>query len=73
VTATLEIEEEKKPEKRAAETSLPKEKPNRDKEKPLTCQNYLGFLSEREQKGEIPEECMVCKEIVECMLKKMNA
>ena len=35
------------------------------------CKHHLGYLSTRAQK-EIPEECLVCKDIVECMLTKMR-
>jgi hypothetical protein len=37
-----------------------------------SCGFHLGYLSERDPKGQIPDECMTCKDIVECMLKKMR-
>lgn len=37
-----------------------------------SCSYHLGYLSERESKGQIPDGCIVCKDIVECMLKKMK-
>jgi hypothetical protein len=40
-------------------------------EKPGACQFHLGYLSERTQK-EIPDNCLVCKNIVDCMLRKMR-
>jgi hypothetical protein len=36
------------------------------------CGHHLGYLSERVNKEQIPDECLVCKSIVECMLKKMH-
>ena len=36
------------------------------------CGHYLGYLSEKSSKDQIPDECMMCKDIVTCMLKKMN-
>ncbi|MEM2108161.1 MAG: hypothetical protein QXL10_02615 [Candidatus Bathyarchaeia archaeon] len=39
-------------------------------EKPSGCSYYLGYLSERSSKDKIPDECLICKDIVECMLKK---
>lgn len=39
-------------------------------EKPSGCSYHLGYLSERSSKDKIPDECMICKDIVECMLKK---
>lgn len=41
-------------------------------EKTSECPHHLGYLSERSSKGQIPDECMMCKEIVACMLKKMK-
>jgi hypothetical protein len=35
-----------------------------------TCKNHFGYLSERPSKEQIPEECLTCREIVQCMLKK---
>ena len=37
-----------------------------------SCSFHLGYLSERDAKGQIPDECMACKDIVDCMLKKMR-
>jgi hypothetical protein len=42
------------------------------KAKPLTamhCAYHVGYLSERSRNEKIPEECMVCENIVKCMLK----
>jgi hypothetical protein len=36
------------------------------------CAHYLGYLSEKSSKDQIPDECMMCKDIVSCMLKKMK-
>jgi uncharacterized Zn-finger protein len=49
-----------------------KEKTIKNKEKPAACHNHPGYLSERSSKEQIPDECLVCKDIVECMLKKMR-
>ena len=38
-----------------------------------SCHYHLGYLSEREQKDKIPDDCIVCKDIVECMLRKMRS
>jgi hypothetical protein len=43
------------------------------KGKPPSCQFHIGYLSEREQKQKIPENCIVCRYIVDCMLKKMRS
>jgi hypothetical protein len=36
------------------------------------CRHHMGYLSERPKKEAIPEECMVCEQIVECMLKTVT-
>ena len=41
-------------------------------EAPSECPHHLGYLSERSSKEQIPDECMMCKDIVTCMLKKMK-
>jgi hypothetical protein len=41
-------------------------------EAPSECAHYLGYLSEKSSKDQIPDECMMCKDIVSCMLKKMK-
>ena len=41
-------------------------------EAPSECAHYLGYLSEKSSKEGIPDECMMCKDIVTCMLKKMK-
>ncbi|MGD0995835.1 MAG: hypothetical protein ABR909_09980 [Candidatus Bathyarchaeia archaeon] len=67
-----QIEDSNKPEKTQVETILSKEKPTRSTEKPPACQYHLGYLSEREKNQQIPDECIICKDIVECMLRKMR-
>ena len=42
-------------------------------ETPSECLHYLGYLSEKPSQEQIPDECMMCKDIVTCMLKKMKA
>jgi hypothetical protein len=36
------------------------------------CSHHLGYLSERSKNEKIPEDCMVCENIVQCMLKVVN-
>ena len=50
-----------------------KEKSIKNKEKPASCNHHLGYLSERAEKQQIPDECMVCKDLLSCMLQKMRA
>jgi len=36
------------------------------------CVHHFGYLSERSKKEKIPEECMICGNVVQCMLKNVN-
>ncbi|HJW66100.1 MAG TPA: hypothetical protein VJ507_04870 [Candidatus Bathyarchaeia archaeon] len=36
------------------------------------CSHHLGYLCDRPEKGKIPDECIVCKNIVPCMLKSLK-
>ena len=31
------------------------------------CIHHLGYLAERDSKIAIPDECMICKDLLECM------
>lgn len=42
-------------------------KPSSEKHR---CPHYLGYLATRPKGEAIPEECLTCTKIVECMLKK---
>ena len=68
------IKIEGKPEKVQLEKKQDKtkEKIFGDDEKPPACHYHMGYLSERTQKEQIPDECIVCKDIVDCMLRKMR-
>lgn len=37
------------------------------------CTHHFGYLSERSSKEKIPEDCMNCAEIVNCMLKAVKS
>ena len=68
-TLDLEASVEAEPEVEEAE---PVEEPPEVAEAPSECSHYLGYLSERASSDNIPDECMMCKDIVTCMLKKMK-
>ncbi|MGB8780623.1 MAG: hypothetical protein WCD81_08240 [Candidatus Bathyarchaeia archaeon] len=38
----------------------------------VQCAHHLGYLSERSKNEKIPEDCIVCENIVQCMLKAVN-
>ncbi|MEM3769612.1 MAG: hypothetical protein QXG76_00305 [Candidatus Bathyarchaeia archaeon] len=69
----------------ATEQKIPEEE-SETKEKPLVnekreiqtvpekteCKHYFGYLSKRSSKESVPEECIVCEKIVQCMLKTIT-
>jgi len=65
---TLELEETEPEVEEIAQVEEKVEAP----EAPSECAHYLGYLSEKSSKEQIPDECMMCKDIVTCMLKKMK-
>jgi hypothetical protein len=71
-TAVPFAEQNNKPEKTVTETIPPKEKTLQDNDDSIGCHyHYFGYLSERQKGAQIPEECLSCKNILECMLRKM--
>jgi hypothetical protein len=38
----------------------------------IHCAHHLGYLSEKSKNEKIPEDCIVCENIVKCMLKSVN-
>ena len=67
-----QIEADNKLESAQVETIRPAEKPTRNEEIAPSCHYHMGYLSEQKHKEQIPDECMVCKDIIECMLRKMS-
>lgn len=60
----IKIEEEKaQPVKKTAQQPSLKEH---------KCPHHFGYLSQRSRKEKIPDECMTCEKIVQCMLKKVT-
>ena len=68
-----EIECKNPPEKKTIKAPLAPSKDETIKKdrKAFGCKYHLGYLSEKENRQQISEECMVCKELIECMHKKI--
>lgn len=48
------------------------EKTSVSSERTVACIHHLGYLCERAEKDQIPDECMLCPEIVSCMLHSLR-
>jgi len=68
VLVPLEKEEEKKEKEEPAVVPLKKERKG-----PPGCNHDLGYLARRPKDVPIPQECLVCSKIVDCMLKRGGA
>jgi hypothetical protein len=70
VESAEQVESEKStPQSKPVETAV--KQGSKGGEKPAGCQFHLGYLSTRGKK-EIPEDCLACIDVVECMLNKMR-
>jgi hypothetical protein len=49
-----------------------REKTEQEPPKTRNCPHQFGYLSKRASKEGIPEECMMCENIVQCMLKNVT-
>ena len=65
-----EMDSKNPPEKTAKEETFSNNESGKKEEKAFGCKYYAGYLSEKEHRQQIPEECMVCRELIECMNKK---
>jgi len=56
-----------KPQK--GEVEAPVKLPKMEEKGPTKCPHYFGYLTKRPKDASIPQECLTCPKIVECMLK----
>jgi DNA-directed RNA polymerase subunit RPC12/RpoP len=59
---TVEVDETEEEDKKFQEIEV------EDKmEEAVTCAHYLGYLKRRPKNAPIPEECLTCAKMIECM------
>jgi len=61
-------EPQKEEEKKEIEKPLDRP-PETEVKGPSACSRHFGYLANRPKDAPIPQECLVCSEIVNCMLK----
>jgi hypothetical protein len=71
------MDEEQEPESKEMEIEEPtvrhtEPKPVSTSPKVEGCKHHFGYLSQRSSKEKIPEECITCENIVQCMLKNVT-
>lgn len=78
IDETSEVEEKKPTQKKKTiktedvEAQLAKVEPDQPAPKEHKCPHHFGYLSQRSKQEKIPEECMTCEKIVQCMLKNVT-
>lgn len=75
ITSRKNIEIESKEEKMDIKNDVqakPREVTVEGPSKPTKCAHHFGYLSKRSANEKIPEDCMLCEHIVQCMLKDMR-
>jgi DNA-directed RNA polymerase subunit RPC12/RpoP len=74
--ASEEVENTSKPEIKEAKikesSAISVEEKSAKTPKTQVCPHNFGYLSKRSNKEKIPEECMTCENIVQCMLKNVT-
>ncbi len=70
--SNVERLEEAKESEEAEEVTETEESKQPQPTQPPGCSRGIGFLSTRSSKEPIPDECMICANIVQCMLKKVS-
>ncbi len=75
---TMKTKSDEKDEKSESQTKESEEakykklsQPAQPSEGPAECLYHFGYLSERSRDEEIPEVCMTCERLVQCMFKKV--
>jgi hypothetical protein len=72
VKNSISVSEKQKPlYEKEAEISIETDKIDQSATETNECKHYFGYLSERTKKEVLPEECMLCGKIVQCMLKNI--
>jgi hypothetical protein len=51
----------------AIEIAPLEEKPSQNQPENTSCTHYFGFMREKEHKLQMPEECLVCSQLMACM------
>ncbi|MGB9854487.1 MAG: hypothetical protein ACPLRY_06765 [Candidatus Bathyarchaeales archaeon] len=68
----ISISEKQKPlDEKEIEISVKTDKTAQSAVETNECKHYFGYLSERTKKEGLPEECLLCGKIVQCMLKNI--
>ena len=57
-------------EEAAIKSPLSEEKLSQDQPQLPSCPHYFGYMNEKEHKKQMPDECLLCPQIMPCMAKE---
>jgi len=63
-------QKEKEEEKREEET--PVEPPEKEEKGPSRCAGHFGYLATRPKNAPIPQECLTCPKVLDCVMKRLS-
>jgi hypothetical protein len=69
VLGVISAQPRKEEEEKKKEEEPPVEPPEKEKKGPSGCSHHFGYLASRPRDSPIPQECLTCPKIVDCMLK----
>jgi len=58
---------QKEKEEKKKEEELPVKPPEKEEKGPSGCPHHFGYLASRAKDVPIPQECLICPKILECM------
>jgi hypothetical protein len=70
VTLTKNKSIEEPAEEATTKNPLSEEKPSQDQPQLASCPHYFGYMYEKEHKKQMPDECLLCPQIMPCMAKE---
>jgi len=56
----------------APEIKQPTEQTKQEQQENTSCKHFKGYLNKRDKTQEIPQECILCPDNIDCMLQKTN-
>jgi len=65
--------QKQKEEKEKKQEELPIEPPEKEEKGPSKCAGYLGYLASLPENKPIPQECLTCPKVLDCVMKKSDS
>jgi len=65
----ISAQPQKEKEKTKKKEEPPDKPPEKEGKSPSGCPHHFGYLASRAKDAPIPQECLICTKIVDCMLK----